>query len=214
MLQCGILYPSQKTTCPVGEKNESLGPRFVDLLRQGLLVEDPISANCMPEAWVRSAMLIRINSMLQGASGTRPIIIDRIVDLLRCGITPRVSMQGSISASGDLSPAAYIAGCIQGRSDISVLVDHRMATADIAMSNATLSPVVLEAKEGLAIVNGTAFSCGIGALAMHDMLSLANLSQILASMSVEALSGTTESFHPLFATVRPHPGQVSITRES
>ena len=214
MLQCGILYPSPKTTYPAGNEDGFPNSSSIDCLRLGLLVEDPISINCMPEAWVRAAMLIRINSLLHGASSTRPVIVDRLADLLRCQITPRVPMQGSVSASGDLNPSSYIAGCIQGKCNISVLAHGRMTTARRAMSDANLNPVVLEAKEGLAIVNGTAFSCGVGALAMHDMLGLTNLCQVLASMSVEALGGTAESFHPLFATVRPHPGQVSVTPES
>lgn len=80
--------------------------------------------------------------------------------------------------------------------------------ADVAMAEAKLNPVSLAAKEGLAIVNGTAFSSGVGALVMHDACGLGALAQVLSAMSVETLSGSAESFHPYFAAVRAHLGQV------
>ena len=133
-----------------------------------------------------------------------------MADLLRLKITPRVPMHGSISASGDLSPSAYIAGCVQGKPSVSVHVgrNHSFMTADQAIADANLRPMPLEAKEGLAIVNGTAFSSSISALLMWDALGLSVLPQVLTTMSVEALAGRAESFDPLFAAVRAHPGQV------
>ena len=77
------------------------------------------------------------------------------------------------------------------------------------MAEAKLEPIRLQPKEGLAIVNGTAVSCAVGALALHDAHGLAVLSQAVTAMSVEALLGTEESFDALFAKVRPHPGQVT-----
>lgn len=84
--------------------------------------------------------------------------------------------------------------------------------ANLALAEANISPVKLSAKEGLAIVNGTAISTGVAALAMHEAHSLAILSQLLTAMSVEALAGTEESFDPFFAKVRPHPGQEEAAR--
>lgn len=81
--------------------------------------------------------------------------------------------------------------------------------ADDALRSFNLEPITLKAKEGLAIVNGTAISAGAAALALHDAHSLAFLAQILTAMAVEALLGSTESFHPYLAEKRPHPGQVS-----
>lgn len=80
--------------------------------------------------------------------------------------------------------------------------------ADVAMAEVKLDPVLFAAKEGLAVVNGTAFSAGVGALAIHDACGLVTLAQVLSPMSVEALRGSSESFHPYFAAVRAHPGQV------
>jgi phenylalanine ammonia-lyase len=121
-----------------------------------------------------------------------------------------IPLRGSISASGDLSPLSYVCGAIQGKPTIRVMsLDERSIYADMAFLNANLEPVEIRAKEGLAITNGTAVSAAAAALALHDTHTLAVLAQVLTAMSVEALNGTTESFHPFFSQVRPHPGQVS-----
>ncbi|RDL36930.1 uncharacterized protein BP5553_04363 [Venustampulla echinocandica] len=185
-----------------------------DLLKRGLPMEDPVATTCMQEAWVRAAILVRTNSLASGHSGVRPILVQRMVDLLTKDIVPMIPVHGSISASGDLSPLSYIAGTLQGKSTLRVragvrgLEKRHIVTADVALANAGLNPIKLAPKEGLAIVNGTAISSAIGALAMHDSHCLAVLSQVLTCMSVEALRGTNESFDPFFAAVRPHPGQI------
>ena len=211
MLQCGTIYPSResKISYAVNGAGQTSLSSF-QRMRRGLLLEDPISTNCMPESWTRAAILIRINTLMRGASSVRPVIVYRLVDLLEYNIIPRIPIHGSISASGDLSPSSYLAGCIQGKSNISVLSgkERQMMPADVAMAEVKLDPVPFAAKEGLAIVNGTAFSAGVGALAIHDACGLVTLAQVLTAMSVEALGGSSESFHPYFAAVRAHPGQV------
>ena len=209
MLRCGITYPTLKERSRK-IKVDLMTNDILGRLETGFWVEDPIVSNCMPESWVRSAIFIRINSLVRGASGVRPVILERMADLLNQRITPQVPIHGSISASGDLSPSSYIAGCIQGNPNTSVIFgeDRRLATADIAMAAANISPLRLEAKEGIAIVNGTAFSAGLGSLVAHDVIGLCALSQVLVAMSVEALHGAVESFDPFFSDVRPHPGQV------
>ena len=208
LLQYGIMYPASVSRGPTGQNFDQ--PTTMDLLRRGLTLDDPVSTNSMPDSWVRSAILVRINSLLHGVSSIRPEVVSRMVDLLRLKITPRVPIHGSISASGDLSPSAYIAGCVQGKPNVSVHVggSHHFMTADQAIADVNLDPMPLEAKEGLAIVNGTAFSSGISALLMWDALGLSVLAQVLTAMSVEALAGRAESFDPFFAAVRAHPGQV------
>ena len=171
----------------------------------------------MPEAWVRAALLIRGNTLAEGHSGVRPVLVSNLVSLLRNNALPTIPLRGSISASGDLSPLSYVAGALQGKSCINVWIGERknggrrLVTADAALSELSISPLKLGPKEGLAIVNGTAVSTGVGVLAMHDAHCLAVLSQILTAMSVEVLHGTIESFDPFFAAVRPHPGQVEAS---
>ena len=181
-----------------------------EILKLALPNEDPQSATCMPESWVRATIAIRANSLASGHSGVRPILLETMAKLLSKSIVPVVPLHGSISASGDLSPLSYLAGALQGKPTLRVWAEHRITTADRALANADIEPLRLGAKEGLAIVNGTAVSCAGGSLAMHDAHCLAVLSQITTAMSVEALCGTDESFDPFFAAVRPHPGQIEF----
>ncbi|TVY21561.1 Phenylalanine/tyrosine ammonia-lyase [Lachnellula arida] len=163
----------------------------------------------LPRSWTRATLLIRINTLLKGCSGVRPLTVQRLQDLLRHDITPMVPLRGSISASGDLSPLSYLAGAIQGKPTIRVLSrDNQASNAKLAFAKFGLEGVELGAKEGLAIVNGTAVSAAAAALVIHDANTLAVLSQLLTAMSVEALGGTIESFDPFFAETRPHPGQI------
>ena len=178
---------------------------------------DPVAATAMPEAWVRASLLVRCNSLASGNSGVRPILIENLVDFLRKDIVPAIPLRGSISASGDLSPLAYIAGALQGSPGTKVWIgdrkteSRRLISADVALSDLSLNPLHLGPKEGLAIVNGTSVSAGTAALALHDAHCLTVLAQVLTAMSVEALRGNVESFDPFFAAVRPHPGQVEAS---
>ena len=178
--------------------------------------EDVNSNTCMPEAWARASILIRINSLANGHSGVRPVLINSMLDLLRKDIIPRIPLRGSISASGDLMPLSYIGGTLEGKRNLTVWAgsrsNRRVVTADVALAESLLDPVILGPKEGLAIINGTAVSAGVAALAVHDANMIAVLSQLLTAMSVEALRGTDESFDPLFAAIRPHPGQIEAAR--
>ena len=183
-----------------------------------LPLDDPVAATCMPESWVRAAMMIRSNSLSSGASGVQLPTVNTLVQLLEHDITPRIPIRGSISASGDLSPLSYIGGVMQGKPTLTTWAGNRqtgqrrVVKANVALAEANITPICLKAKEGLAIVNGTAMSAGVAALAMHEAHCQAILSQVLTAMSVEALSGTDESFDPYFAKVRPHPGQEESAR--
>ena len=197
---------------------KSIRERLVPVYENALPLDDPTTASCMPESWVRAAILIRINSLVSGHSGVRQVVVERMIDLLERGIIPRIPLRGSISASGDLSPLSYVGGVLQGKPTLTVWADdprtggRRITTARQAFAEKSLEPIRLEAKEGLAIVNGTAISCAVGALAIPEAQNLAVLSQVLTAMSVEALKGSIESFDPLFAAVRPHPGQTEAAR--
>ncbi|GAB7347133.1 hypothetical protein MBLNU459_g3257t1 [Dothideomycetes sp. NU459] len=167
------------------------------------------STNSMPTSWVRASMLTRVNSIIRGHSGVRVIIAETILTMLRLNITPVVPLRGSISASGDLSPLSYIAGAIEGSPDIFVrFADEGIMTAEEALKKAGIAPVTLQAKEGLGLLNGTAFSAATAALALHQAQEVALLSQVLTAMAVEALRGSAESFWPHLARMRPHPGQI------
>lgn len=210
-LHSGIL-PLQNVNDQVDGRTDKLGlSRSV----RHVVPEDTLGHNgCMPASWARASILIRINSLASGLSGVRPVILQSMVELFANDIVPRIPLRGSISASGDLMPLSYIGGTLQGDPAITVWAkdaqdEHFLVTtADVALKESSLTPIILQPKEGLALINGTAVSTGVAALAMHDANCLAVTCQVLTAMSVEALCGAKESFHPIFARCRPHPGQV------
>jgi phenylalanine ammonia-lyase len=166
------------------------------------------NTNSMPTSWVRASMLARCNSIIRGHSAVRISVAETILQLLNKHIIPVVPLKGSISASGDLSPLSYIAGAMEGSSDIYVRSSGSIVTAAEALRDAGIDPVVLGPKEGLGLLNGTAFSTATASLALHAACDIVLLSQILTAMSVKALQGSAESFWPQIAVMRPHPGQI------
>lgn len=211
----GVTHPSQSN----GVAKDLKEQRQRTPGQSSLPLNDPLAATCMPESWARASMIIRLNSLSGGASGIRVDIAESLVNLLNKDVVPRIPVRGSISASGDLSALAWIGAVMQGKSSATASagprnVDgaRRVTRADVALEEAGIAPISLHAKEGLAIVNGTAVSAGVAALAAHESLNLAALSQVLTAMSVEALRGSDESFEPFIAQARPHPGQVDSAR--
>lgn len=132
-----------------------------------------------------------------------------ILQLLNQDIIPVVPLRGSISASGDLSSLSCIAGAIEGSPDIYVrLANGSILSAAEALKDADIEPVIFQPKEGLGLLNGTAFSAATASLALHQSREVALLSQVLTAMSVEAMQGSAEPFWPQIANMRPHPGQI------
>ena len=180
--------------------------------QSALPLDNRIATTSMPESWVRTSMLIRLNSLASGASGVKTSTIETLAQLLVKDIVPRIPLRGSISASGDLSPLSYLGGLMQGNSSTTAWTgsrstgDRRVQRADHALAESFIAPIKLGAKEGLSIVNGTSVSAGVAALAMQEAHCQAALSQVLTAMTVETLRGTDESYEPFFAQVRPHPG--------
>ncbi len=125
----------------------------------------------MPEEWVRGTMLVRCKSLLAGHSGARFEIITLLMSLLNNNMIPLVPLRGSISASGDLQPLSYIAGVLEGNPDCYVWADdgnkgRSLIPADMALKKLVYEPIIFGPKEALAILNGTAVSTAVAALAM------------------------------------------------
>ncbi|KAI0855800.1 phenylalanine and histidine ammonia-lyase [Xylaria cubensis] len=206
-LHYGVLPPGTR------DHHTSLQKSSLHKYRYDLLLDGNNDYLYMPWSWTRAAIAIRINSLISGYSAVRPVIVERMQDLLKHNIIPMIPLRGSISASGDLSPLSYVCGAISAKSSIRVLSHNTDAEyADMAFANAGLEPVVLQMKEGLAMTNGTAVSTAVAALCLHDTHTLALFAQIMTAMTVEALNGTTESFHSFFSESRPHPGQTECAR--
>ena len=196
----------------------SAGSIDLSKFRRALPNEDLIASSTMPGSWVRATLLVRGNSLSRGNSGVRPELVGSLVHLVNKRVTPIIPLRGSISASGDLIPLSYIAATLQGSSEVEVWTDdetgdlgRQRVTAEVALAKFSLAPIQLGPKEGLAVVNGTAVSAGVGSLALHDAHGLIILSQVLTAMGVEALRGSAESFDPYFSEVRPHAGQSEVS---
>lgn len=181
-------------------------------------LNDPVQSTSMPESWVRASMVVRVNTLAYVTSGVRPILLEKFTQLLNLDITPRVPLRGSISGSGDLSPLSYVGGVLQGKPAVQAWIGDRiqggrkLVPGDEALHYAEIEAIEIRAKEGLAIMIGTAPSAGIACLALHEAICLAATAQVLTAMAAEVLCAAATCFHPHFAELRPHPGQTECAK--
>jgi len=150
----------------------------------------------LPVDAVRAMMLLRANVLLRGTSGVRAILPELIVGMLNAQLHPRVPSQGSVGASGDLAPLAHLALAMIGEGEDGPTLRAKR-----------LEPITLEAKEGLAFVNGTQAQTGLAALLVHDGWVLWRTAHAAAAMSLEAVRGTPAPFDPRIHEARPHAYQ-------
>jgi histidine ammonia-lyase len=155
---------------------------------------------------VRAMMLLRARTLAMGRSGARPVVAEAILALLNAGITPLVREHGSLGASGDLAPLAHCALALLGEGEVIDAAGVVRPAAE-ALAAAGLEPLVLLAKEGLALINGTDGMLGMLVLAIDDLQRLLKVADITAAMSVEALMGTDRAFAEHLIGLRPQPGQ-------
>jgi histidine ammonia-lyase len=163
----------------------------------------------LPVAVVRAMMVLRAQVLALGHSGVREVVVDTLVAMLEAGVHPRIPSQGSVGASGDLAPLAHLALAMLGEGDVITREGRREPAAD-ALARAKIAPLVLEAKEGLSLINGTQYMAGIGALALLSAERLAQAADVAGAMSLEALMGTRTPFDPRLHALRPHPGQKRV----
>ena len=166
----------------------------------------------LPSALVRAVMVVRANSLCRAYSGARPIVPQLLCDMVNSDIIPVVPKRGSVSASGDLMPTSYIASCMVGREDAKVEYHGQVTTATEAFKDAGLVHVTFQAKEALAVINSASFSSSLAAYVLFDASIAAFLTQVATALSVEALQGRVESFHPTIHNCLPHPGQQEVAQ--
>ena len=195
-----------------GMDDTAIPPDLAEQLQESLLAFLHAGAgDPLPERDVRAAMLIRANSHLRGASGVRWELIERSVVLLRAGVTPVVRDLGSIGASGDLVPLAAIARAVTGSERQQVVTSSgTVTTAREALSSLGLPPLTLQAKEGLALVNGTAVSTARAALCVLDAIDYLDVVTAFHGLAVHALGASNESYATFTHEHKPHAGQIRI----
>jgi histidine ammonia-lyase len=160
----------------------------------------------LSEAEARAMLLLRANVLAKGFSGCRSALVELLVALLNAGVHPVIPEKGSVGASGDLAPLAHLALVAIGEGE-AYYQGQRMPGGE-ALRRAGLQPIVLAAKEGLALLNGTQAMTAVGALAVARALRVAQLADLAGAMSLEALMGTPAAFDPRIHQARPHAGQI------
>jgi histidine ammonia-lyase len=157
----------------------------------------------------RSTIAVRLCNLVQGWSGASVELVQLLADMLRHDILPEIPAEGSVGASGDLTPLAYLAAALAGEGTVRMRGERMVAST--ALAKADLRPIVLRPKEALAVMNGTAVMTGLAVLAYKRAEWLSLLASRLTAMAALALMGNAAHFDARLALAKPHPGQVRAT---
>ena len=179
--------------------------QLAQLQRRLLLSHAAGMGEPLPDAAVRGMLLLRANTLARGHSGVRPEVVDALLSLLNADVLPVVPSRGSVGASGDLAPLAHLALPLLGLGRV------RHAGAEMrsedGLRRAGFAPLVLEAKEGLALINGTQAMAALLGLAVIEARRLVRAADLIGALSTDALRGTDTAFDARIHALRPFPGQ-------
>ena len=191
--------------------NVSISNGQLDQLQENLIlcntagVGDPFA-----EEVVRAMMLLRANSLVKGNSGIRPLVVERLLEMLNKKVHPIVPEKGSVGASGDLAPLSHMVLVLLGKGE--AYYNGQLMPGKTAMEKAGIEPVRLKAKEGLSLCNGTQAMAALGALAVYDAINIAEIADIAGALSAEALEAIVSAFDPRIHEIRPHSGQIETAK--
>ncbi|MHC4777052.1 MAG: histidine ammonia-lyase [Planctomycetota bacterium] len=192
-------------------KDRAVPREDLEKLQENLVCSHAVGLGAaLPAHTVRAMMLLRLNSLALGYSGVREEVLLSLLDMLNKGIHPVVPRDGSVGASGDLAPLAHVALAMLGKGK--ARHNGELLSADEALRRAGLKPLRLQAKEGLALTNGTQLMAAYAAHLTLEQRRLYKTADVVASMSIEAGIGTRASCDPRIHEVRPHGGQASTAR--
>ena len=183
----------------------------LELLQRNLILSHSVgTGELLDDAVTRLVLALKIGSLARGYSGIRPQVIDALLALYNAGILPCIPRQGSVGASGDLAPLAHMTLALLGEGE--VRVNGQRVAARAALEQAGIAPVVLAAKEGLALINGTQVST---ALALHGLFMAERLLEaatVTGALTVDAAKGSDAPFDPRVHAVRGQPGQIALAK--
>ncbi len=185
--------------------NVSISPEQVDQLQANLVRSHAAGTGPILEfPVVRAMMLLRANTLAKGFSGVRPVVVETLLALLNAGVYPRIPSQGSLGASGDLAPLAHMTLVLMGEGE--AYYQGELLPGAEALKRAKIAPLRLEAKEGLALLNGTQMMTAVGALTLLQAESLLAIAEVAGAMTIEAVKGSQKPFDARVAQVRAHAG--------
>ena len=164
----------------------------------------------LSEHETRAMLLLRANAIAKGFSGVRPMVAETLCKMLNAGVHPVIPSQGSVGASGDLAPLAHLAQVAIGEGE-AVLEGRKLSGAD-AMRGAGIVPLKLEAKEGLALLNGTQAMLALLALGLREAEMAVDTADVAAALSLDALRGSPAAFDERIAAARPYAGHAVTAR--
>ena len=189
-------------------RDRRIPPEDAERLQENILKSHAVGVGRpVDEATTRAVMLIRANTLAKGHSGVRVETVERLLDALNAGVHPIIPEKGSLGASGDLAPLAHMALVLVGQGE--ARYRGEVLPGAEALRRAGIEPLVLGAKEGLALTNGTAFMTAIGVLTTARAERVAQVADIAGALSCEALYATPRAFDPRIHAVRPHPRQIA-----
>jgi histidine ammonia-lyase len=187
--------------------NVSITEDEIDQLQYNLVVSCVTGVGePFPEEVVRAMLLLRANSLASGYSGVRPLIVETMIEMLNKKVHPLVPQKGSVGASGDLAPLSHLALVLMGRGE--AYYEGELLPGREAMKKAGITLVVLKAKEGLSLCNGTQAMTAVGVLAVYDACKLVGYADLVGALSAEALEAVQMAFDHKIHAIRPHPGQI------
>ncbi|MDM8518571.1 histidine ammonia-lyase [Anaerolineales bacterium HSG6] len=189
-------------------KDRLIPPEQVRQLQRNIIISHAVgTGNLFDVPTTRSIMLIRANTLARGHSGIRLTTLQRLLDMLNLGIHPHIPEKGSLGASGDLAPLAHMSLVLIGEGEAEY--QGQMLSGAEVLQQTNLSPIELAAKEGLALTNGTAIMCALGALEVYHARLLSRVADIAGCLSLEALHGTVLAFDDRIHQLRPYPRQLN-----
>ncbi|MFN2136988.1 MAG: histidine ammonia-lyase [Candidatus Promineifilaceae bacterium] len=192
-------------------KDKIISPEEVRALQLNLVRSHAVGVGPLLDVEeVRGMLLVRANTLCIGHSGVRPAVVQLLLDMLNAGVHPLVPSQGSLGASGDLAPLAHLVLVMIGEGE-ALYHGERLAGGE-ALRRAGLVHLELEAKEGLALLNGTTMMVALGALNVRRAINLTLTADIAAALSLEALNGTDRAYDARVHQLRPHPRQIDSAR--